>query len=274
MPAMNQRPLAGLCLGISISGGEDLATKYGLSASDLSAITVELCRRFVGLGSQVALGHQWRPKGIMEEVVRFARVYQWEVPSRDGPIIHNFLAWPDRAALSDSDRKELNGLVHIDEPKETPPVMPGLPQRAAALTAMRQRVNDLCASRICLSGKVCQPNPLFVSGVLEEASLMIKRSGPVFMSGMMGGVASLLIERLRGKQVAEQEFGGDPNRTRKLWEAFRPEQKSRLAELSGLTNAEQDELFDAQNLDTIVKLVARGMRTIKERRSAPALLRS
>src|SRR5512132_1974830 len=114
MRASIQRPLAGLCIGISISKGDDLTAKYGLTEEDISVVTVELCRRLVGLGAQVALGHQWRPKGIMDQVAHFARGYQWEVSSRDVPIIHNFLAWPDRAALSETDRKELGGLVHID----------------------------------------------------------------------------------------------------------------------------------------------------------------
>jgi hypothetical protein len=263
MSAPIQRPLAGLCVGLSISGDHDLTKKYGLSEPDISAITVELCRRLVGLGAQVALGHQWRPKGIMEEVVRFARAYQWEVPSRKDPIIHNFLAWPDRAALSDYDRKELSGLVAIDE-AAAPPEYAGLTKRAAALTEMRARMNSKCHARICLSGKATQPDKELVSGVLEEASDMIKRKRPVFLSGMMGGTALLLINSLRYGKRDIDAFGGHAKRTFELLEPFSEGRFRQFAKLSGLTKEEQDELFDAQNLDTIIELTARGLCKVKK----------
>jgi hypothetical protein len=92
------RPLAGAVIGISISEpeGGDL-NQHGFTPGDINAVTVELCRRFVSLGASIALGHQWRPRGVMESVARFAHAYQGD---ESIPIIHNFLAWPDRAALS------------------------------------------------------------------------------------------------------------------------------------------------------------------------------
>jgi hypothetical protein len=216
----------------------------------------------VGLGAQVALGHQRRPKGIMDQVVRFARAYQWEVSSRDVPILYSFLSWPDRAALSEDDRTELRGLVRIDEPDE-PAIVPGLSQRAAALAAMRQRMNRACHARICLSGKARQKDPGLVSGVLEEASGMVRERRPVYLSGMMGGAAALLIDQIRGRDVDVSDFGGEPNRTRNLLEPFRGGRPARFAELGGLTEPEQDGLYDAQNLDTIVDLTARGLLQLK-----------
>lgn len=78
---MSNRPLRELAIGLSISESEGLPDR-GPKRGDINTVTVELCRRFVALGAQVVLGHQWRPQGVMESVARFAQAYQGEAGER------------------------------------------------------------------------------------------------------------------------------------------------------------------------------------------------
>lgn len=259
-----QRPLTGLSVGISISPSEDLQEHYGLSAIDMSAITVELCRRFVGLGAAVVLGHQWRPSGIMEAITRFARAYQWEASWSHGPIIHNFLAWPDRAALSQKERNELQPLVRIHE-AEGPPSGSEQSSKATAYSTMRKLMAEICDARICLSGKTVQGKEDYISGVLEESSLMLAQKKPVYVSAMLGGVSKFLVDRLRGRESdSELSIFGNTERSRGLLSQFDKDHYLAVRELCGLYEAEMIELFDAQNLDTIVELTARGLSRLKK----------
>ncbi len=249
------RPLTGFVIGISISGGEDLA-RHGLTKQDINHVTVELCRRLVALGAQIVLGHQWRPRGIMEAVARFAQVYQSETPD---PIIHNFLAWPDRAALSETDRRQLRDLVAIHEEK-TAPVAENIDQRTFALRDMRRRMTDANHARLCLSGRVREkalPRPGFVPGVIEESALTLIERKPLYMSRMMGGATARLIDVLQRKTTVAKAFPHEmPSQYRDRFESL---ERSELASWCGLTYPELDELFDAQNLDTIVQLTSRGL---------------
>jgi hypothetical protein len=250
---MESRPLNGVAIGISISESEDLAS-LGLNDADVNRVTVELCRRFVALGAQIILGHQWRPRGVMEAVARFAQAYQSETKN---PIIHNFLAWPDRAALSETDRNQLQKLVAIHEEDTAPEPRMGERERVAALRCMRKQMTDANHVRICLSGKAIQPDG-FVPGVIEEAALTLRADKPLYMSRMMGGTTCLLIDVLRKRKTVWEAF---PSKMPiEYLECFESLKRSDLEERCWLKSGELDELFDAQNLDTIVQLTSRGLR--------------
>lgn len=256
MNAMN-RPLNGLKIGCSISISEDL-DRYGLKPDDINTVTVDLCRRFVGLGAQVVLGHQWRPNGVMEAVARFAQAYHGE--STEGHIIHNYMAWPDRAALSETDRTQLRPLVDIRE------LTDHQDDRAEALRAMREQVADLCDARICLAGKMYQ-KPEFVHGVIEEVALTLRLGRPVYMSKMMGGSTAVMIDVIRGRLDPDQarirlnkgERAGNWERTQSYLQEIREFGASRLADACELGVDGLDALFDSHNLDTVVQLTSRGL---------------
>jgi hypothetical protein len=244
-----QRPLSNLAIAISISEAErPVLEGLGLTPADINHVTVELCRRLVALGAQVVLGHQWRPGGVMDAVARFAKAYQ----EATEPILQNFLAWPDRAALSESDRKRLESVVRIHEFTEPQP------DRPMALHEMRQRMADVTSARICLCGKLQQPEG-FVPGLIEEAALTLARGKPVYASRMMGGTSALLADFFSGearepllKLSKHPKFKGQLR-------VLRDFDASRLAETCGLTHSELRELFDAQNVDTIVHLTTLGL---------------
>jgi hypothetical protein len=251
------RPLEGMAVGISISDAEDLAST-GFTPADINLVTVELCRRLVALGAQVVLGHQWRPGGIMEQVTRFAQAYHMESGGSGQPIVHNVMAWPDKASLSDFERGQLKDLVRIYEPEE--PL-----ERLEALTAMRQQITQIAKARICLSGKM-KSFTGSMPGLIEEAFLSIDQGQPVYISAMMGGAAAALIECIRGRieigrlipraaRVSERIrdfFDGSPDRRYET-----------IAKLCWLRPNELEELFNALNLDTIIQLSSRGMSRLK-----------
>jgi SLOG cluster2 len=250
------RPLEGMAVGISISEAEDLAST-GFTPADISLVTVELCRRLVALGAQVVLGHQWRPGGIMEQVTRFAQAYHMESGGSGQPIIHNVMAWPDKASLSEYDREQLQDLVRIYEPQE--PL-----GRAEALTTMRQQITRIANARICLSGKT-ESYSGSMPGLIEEAFLSINQGQPAYVSAMMGGAAAALIEWIRGRREMNRlmpettqisgrmpdYFDGNPDRRYLI-----------IAKLCRLYPEELEQLFSAQNLDTIIQLSTRGMSRI------------
>ena len=247
------RPLEGIPVGVSISEAEDLASA-GFIRDDINLITVELCRRLLALGAQIVVGYRWQPGGIMEQVTRFAQAYHMESGASGAPIVHNVMAWPDKASLSEFDREQLKDLVKIYEPEE--PL-----ERAAALTAMRRRVMQIAKGRICLSGKTMSYEGS-MPGLIEEAFLSIEQEQPVYISAMMGGAATALIEWIRGRSDIRRlvpPAAQIPERIRDLIEGSPDRRHETIARLCRLHPNELEELFTAQNLDTVLQLSTRGM---------------
>jgi len=254
------RPLSGLMLGISISESEDL-TRYGFAHIDVNLVTVELCRRLIALGAGVNLGHQWRPGGIMEAVAQFARTYQEDL---SGPIINNYLVFPEHAGLSEDDRRQLSRVVRIHEGAEMRP-RDGKESRSAALTEMRRQLVEASVASIALSGRLraskLSQSEDFIPGLVEETALMLMhpQSKPVYLSRMMGGVAARLINILEARRI-DVEFPTD--HSTKL--GFHLDQIAsfgarKLGDVCRISNAQLQELFNAQNLDTVVRLSALGL---------------
>jgi hypothetical protein len=251
---LQNRPLQGIAVGISISEGGDLE-KRGFKPSDIPLVTVELCRQMVALGAQVVLGHQWRPGGIMEQVKDFAQAYRAEFGGLRQPIVHSVLAWPDKATLSNHERRQLKGVVEIYE-QERPR------ERAEALTAMRQQITEIAKARICLAGKK-ESYSGSMPGLIEEALLSVRKDQPVYVSAMMGGAAASLVECIRGRL----ELGAllphpdqvPPEVHHYFSSGTERENEKAFAKLCRLYPDELTELFEAQTLDTIVQLGVRGM---------------
>jgi hypothetical protein len=247
------RPLEGMAVGVSISEAEDLAGA-GFTRDDINLVTVELCRRLLALGAQVVLGYQWRPGGIMEQVTRFAQAYHMESGGSGQPIVHNVMAWPDKASLSEFDREQLKDLVRIYEPEE--PL-----ERAEALTAMRRHITQIAKARICLSGKMKSYDGS-MPGLIQEAFLSIEQRQPVYISAMMGGAAAAMIESIRGRSEIGRlipEAAQVPEKIRDFFDGSPDRRYETIAKLCWLHPNELEELFSAQNLDTVIQLSTRGM---------------
>jgi len=254
------KPLEHVVVGISISGGDDLA-RYALTPADVNRVTIELCRRLIGLGAQVMLGHKWTPGGLMQAVTRFAQAYQ--VPTTE-PLVHNYLAWPDRASLSAAERTALQTLVNIVE-------VPGgrhgdeTNDRVKALTRMREQMTAANHARLFLAGGWTPKRDRAVAGVVEEAVLSAEAGKAMYLSGMMGGAAANLIHVIRGGETPPLLNGAEPSRIHLDYiKSLRKFSVDRLAAQSGLSVSDFNALFDSHNLDTIVQLATRGMRALAD----------
>jgi hypothetical protein len=253
------RPLSHVTIGISISESEDL-TAYGFTSTDINLMTVELCRRLIALGAGMNLGHQWRPGGIMDAVAQFARSYQ-EDSSR--PIIHNYLVFPERAGLSEDDRLRLSRLVTIHEGAEMRPTGGG-EDKLAALTEMRRQLAKANSGSIVLSGRIraskMAKSEDYVPGLVEETALMVTQDHPkpVYLSRMMGGVASLLIDVFEGRPGVRLHLPASHRLTSYL-DQIANFGMDKLADLCHLTKEQLQELFFAQNVDTIIRFAALGL---------------
>ena len=256
------RPLSGLTIGISISEAEDLAA-HGFTHTDVNLITVELCRRFVALGAGVNLGHQWRPGGIMEAVAQFARTYQEDLSA---PVINNFLVFPEHAGLSQDDRRQLSRVVTIHEGEELRP-KDDSQDRSAALREMRQQMAEATTGSVALSGrfrasKLAQSED-FVPGLVEETAIMLiqPRPKPVYLSRMMGGIASLLIDTLVSGRADIRHNLSPSHRLNLYLDQIAGFGVKKLAEVCRLTRPQLEEMFSAQNLDTIIQFTALGLQS-------------
>ena len=252
---MDHRPLSGHLIGISISG--DDISKRGLLEDELNGITVELCRRFVALGASVALGHQWRPNGIMDGVTSFARGY-FPPSGTDRFVVYNFLAWPNKSALSPVDLEELRkgGLLHVRE-------VPKAHDKPSSYRVMREEMADKITAQVCIGGKLEQPDNTWVSGVLEEAVLCARRGKPVFVSSMLGGMSEVMIDVARGRLTLEKGLARSTTSDEPLMREYLGDIAKILEERARdswpLDKAALEELERAENLDTIVHAVAQGL---------------
>src|SRR5271165_550150 len=215
------RPLEGRRIGISISESDDLPA-LGLGNEIVNGLTVDLARRLIALGASVVLGHNWRTGGIMEAVARFALSYKSQSGPTEQPLIFNYLAFPDKPSLSESDRKELESIVSIgtirwtdceddvlraldgasrpidlgqygkriivDLAKSLPPDL----QRAFDLAAMRFTLTQQCDTRLVIGGRTRNYQGL-APGIIEEAWWTIILGKKLVVCSGMGGAACAII---------------------------------------------------------------------------------
>ena len=220
----NQRPLAGRCIGISISESTDLAS-FGFTAEAVNALTVDLARRLIALGATVALGHNWRTGGVMEAVARFALSFKDQSAAADHPLILNYLAYPDMPSLAEADSRELASIVNIQivrwqdqadiiienlKPKvssEGPSDRQGVrsllftqadnsgmgEMRPLDLTALRFVLAQYCDVRLVIGGRTTGYQGL-APGVIEEAWWSARFGKQVVVCTGMGGAATAIAD--------------------------------------------------------------------------------
>lgn len=219
------RPLEGRRIGISISESNDLPA-LGLGNDIVNGLTVDLARRLITLGASVVLGQNWRTGGIMEAVARFALSYKSQSGPTEQPLIFNYLAFPDKPSLSDSDRKDLESILSIGTVRWTDcqndilralgqtskpidfgqygkrlivdlaksqPLVPDL-RRAFDLAAMRFTLTQQCDTRLVIGGRTGTYQGL-APGVIEEAWWTILLGKKLVVCGGMGGAARAVVTR-------------------------------------------------------------------------------
>ena len=107
------RPLHGTTLGVSISKSPGL-TGRGLDSRDVNKAAFEISRAVLAQGGAVAFGHDWRPGGVMSDVLGFAMLREraWR-GNETWPRLLNFLPWPDKPSLSEEELERQGGLLAV-----------------------------------------------------------------------------------------------------------------------------------------------------------------
>jgi hypothetical protein len=201
------RPLAGLRVGVSVSGsGEDLARR-GFTESGLNRLTVRLSRALLAEGAALAFGHDWREGGVMEAIASIAFDYRLPAaPQEVGPAIVNLIPWPDVASATDPTLlARLARLVEVTPallPEELRPLEaqalaagPSSPTwrylRARGLTHLRRRLAERCHARVALGGRLSGFDGR-LPGIVEEVFFTCAAARPVYLAGLLGGAAEIL----------------------------------------------------------------------------------
>lgn len=197
----NSKPLAGLRVGISISESNDLEAR-GFTLSAVNRLTVRLNDALLAAGATVVFGHDWREDGIMDAVCRSA-LWSSGYPEPDTPPpILNLLPWPDATRIDHEILLRLNQIIEVrssglpdDLAKEAPRAVEDRDLwrylRSRGLTHLRRKLTEECQARICLGGRESGYQGRY-PGVLEEALLAFEARQPVYLVGVLGGVAEHL----------------------------------------------------------------------------------
>jgi SLOG cluster2/TIR domain len=293
-----QNPLSGKTIGISISESSDLQ-RLGFSAVHQQRALIEISRHLLAQGASVAYGGDLRPGGFTLDLVEMVKAYNEEATERAEKVM-NFLAWPLHLNLTVEWRANYKDEVSIQaiplpqdlkQPPfsidETTYLEPNSRLNrytwARCLTAMREQMAERIDARIILGGKVTGYKGAF-PGIVEEAVLAISHHKPLFVLGAFGGCARAVGEALMGEspevltqayQTAQSNDYGD------LLEFYNQQATQNVAHPSidytrlvttlenrgfqglsnGLTELENQNLFNTENLEEMVYLILKGLET-------------
>ena len=212
------RSLAGLRLGISLSESE-FDVPYRVNSRFVNDLTVRFASTWLNSGGMVALGHQWRPGGIMQQVAHWAREFQWidwdtmeESSNNAAAQILNLIAWPDLPPRWDAiEREELAGILEcrvvgplgIATDGLDPTSELGKFARIRALTAMRRELADVCHARVCIGGASGKPERR-LPGVIEEALLTYQAGKPLYISSATGGASKAMADAILQRRLGDE----------------------------------------------------------------------
>ena len=299
MDSLIQKQLWKHRIGISISGGNDDLSAHGFDEKDVNRVVRVIAETLLSHGGRLVFGQDWRPDGIMAEVLRLAQTYQ-SSGSRlqnyedNNPMMVACVAWPDEPYADYSELQRLRGILSV-EIVGNPETLPHLPTRvhrvesvraeaetrylrARSLTAMRHFLTEKCTARICLGGKMRGSSGRF-PGIIEEALFALRAKKPLYLSGLLGGAAQSLIEAIHGETTMPPDFckpdpkivhafglcaNKRPNEDDSLkpvevWKEFRRFGLAGLSALNGLSPVQNKQMFNAVTLNEVVGWLVMGL---------------
>lgn len=283
----SSRPLEHVVLGISASEN-DMAIDLGFTKREVNRCVREVSSAVLTQGGSVVFGHDWRPEGVMSELLHMAIAHHssgaYSSSSRHAPMV-NFVPWPSKTTVNADDRNQYRDVLHIVEMErpdgflavskkaKTSSEQLDIVNRLAALTEMRKLMANMASARLCMGGRVSGFGGQF-SGIVEEALLMRDAGKPLYLTGMLGGATAQLIKAIRGEPVSDlQAFQPRSDVAQAMRTLDLPMEQnipySALIELvsgNGLTQDENDQLFDAKHLGDVIGLVLKGLATLRKAR--------
>jgi SLOG cluster2/TIR domain len=309
-----KRPPGIQTVAVSLSNAPDTEI-YGGSPEHLATFADDLVLYLLIAGLRVAyggvLGHDALLKGAIEgddmnyverllAMVRSYSVLLSDVAGGPPVPIENWVAWPIHCRFGDNELRNYGQeatLRDLPRPPDldvtaddlqaaangfVPPETPA--QRyawAQSLTFMRESMQANTSARIAMGGRLKGYQGLW-PGVLEEGIVSLRAGQPLYLLGLFGGAARLLIDALRGAQRDELTSlwlsaleGSDELRdeyrrrghTVQTPEALAAELKQRgaaglsVALNNGLSEDENSELVGSDNPQRIVALILSGLRS-------------
>ncbi|MBI5850496.1 MAG: hypothetical protein HZB39_05580 [Planctomycetes bacterium] len=283
--------LAGVFVGLSVSADEETA-RLGFDEAIVNNVIRQLAESLVALDAGLVLGHDWRPGGVMHEVLRLAIDRRASQRSPE-PTLRNVLPWPDQPAMAEDERAELAEFITI-ELGGLPPALESraVPKpakssdayrylRARGLTWMREKLIEIQSACICMGGRTTGAQGRY-PGVVEELLLAVKARRPIYVSRLFGGACAQVVDALRGETDSPPaEFAPTDGDVRRAYEAFAPRWEPDepaaaidgagiwhalrkigvrgIAARNGLTVAQNEALFDASSVDAVLHFVVRGL---------------
>lgn len=224
------KSLAGHRIGISASLDGRGSNSSELTEADLNQFVGTIALTLLSRGAKLVFGHDWRPDGVMTEILRVAQAYHAPVEPQQVvdrvPLITACVAWPDEPYADKSDLQRLTGVLAVEKveiPTDLAPMSTGDGRlelqkknpkasylRSRSLTRMRRHLTNLCTGRICLGGKRTGFTGR-APGVVEEAWMTLTAGKPLYLSSLLGGVTSDLIAAFTaGSEMPEQFCEPDP----------------------------------------------------------------
>lgn len=307
------RPPGIQTVGVSLSNAPD-SELYGGSPAHLATFADDLVLYLLISGLRVAyggvLGHDALQNGIVEgdsinyverllAMVRSHSTLLSAVVGKPPVPIENWVAWPIHCKFGDVELRQygqeaflrdlkappgLNVTLEELNPLENGFFAPGTPAQryawARSLTFMRESMQKETSARVAMGGKLEGYQGIW-PGVLEEGVISIRARQPLYLLGLFGGAARLLVDALRGFEREELTSAWlakkMPNRTDLLTEYQRrgpalqtPEElaaelkQAGAAGLSaalnnGLSDEENSELVASDDPQRIVTLILSGL---------------
>ena len=280
----SERPLEGMAIGISVAYGEDSATR-AFTEEEMNSCVVRLADALLAAGARLVFGHDWRPNGVMAAVGDLAVRYEPSMPpaATDTCRITNLVPWDRHVELPEKLREDLQarGILRVEEIPLPESLMQREPQlgkrtlRSGALSLLRQRLAGLCQARVCLGGKYNKYEG-FWPGILEEAWTASRKRQPVFLSGMLAGAASLVLQASRTGNWSALTSGNPDENVRRGLALIRESRAidlpdfdrceeimnwEQLQMMSGLHMEDWQRLTEATDIAVVIALALKGLVT-------------
>jgi hypothetical protein len=286
--------LHGKRIAISVSESEELE-QLGLSEHHVKDISIEMARYLLIAGSKMIYGGDLRIGGFTKLFAELS--FQYKYLRDKEPSFINYFPFPNSKQLSVKDKADFvkqqveakvievpKHLGSIDVDKEYKP-FENVEDRyiySECFTAMRTAMAKESDARILIGGK--QKNFLgYFPGIVEEAYHTIKEGKPIFLLGGFGGATHTLIQAIttneapnvltnevqfhsaflkefkdycKGKSTIELDYKEITARVKQY------DLKS-ISQKNGLSEDENQILFESRNIHELVFLVMKGLKNIK-----------
>jgi len=277
-----------LKVGVSVSDNEDLEL-LGYSTLHIKDLTIEIVRYLLINHLTVVYGGDFRRDGYTRIFSELAYLYR-PLQDNDRSSFENYSAFPIYLGLTKEDKLMLanaNALLIKVPPPEGLGADPDkfadnktLASKyivARSSTKMREEMIAATVARILVGGKLGSYGGK-IPGVIEEASITLRRGKPLYLAGGFGGASRELADALQGKpfsyqhndfhQTAEylafvsyfnEQLPGDPIDPEKESAYFTSYTMEKLAQNNGLTVEENVRLFETPHISEIIFLIFKGL---------------